>query len=499
MQQEILIGRDVLETLTSSLYEDPIIIFREYVQNSLDAFNIATEDTSLKFDGFCVNIDIDQKNKDIVIKDNGYGIKDNFSIIMLRLGDSDKLGSKGNIGFRGIGRLSGLLFCSRLTFENKVAGEQHVDTCEWDGDKYRSILETKISKDSDQTVNQVISQIAEISSYEYKGNVDDHFFQVTLHGYNEELDETIKNINFKHNISLLLPIKYSKAFKSHTQIEDEYEKVMGSPLSKYFCPVFLNGEKLEKEYSEDNVLASGIKFWIINGIVNSKTEASGPIGLLWFTFDQKLSARKNDNLYGILIRSKNVLMGNNDTLANISSSSSTFVSTHRELVQTLRGVYGELLLDSNVLVDNARRDWFKPDKSSRQLKYTLIDFMEKLFRYRYASSRYFNSRSTSKSDKMKEENLREAYIKLSVSPSEEEVFEFCKREIQKPRSLKNAENDSDIEAEFSAIDMPLQSKTKQKIYDELIAIIKSFCEKENKYEFFIKMRAYIKQYYDKEE
>ena len=121
MQQEILIGRDVLETLTSSLYEDPIIIFREYVQNSLDAFNIATEDTSLKFDGFCVNIDIDQKNKDIVIKDNGYGIKDNFSIIMLRLGDSDKLGSKGNIGFRGIGRLSGLLFCSRLTFENKVA------------------------------------------------------------------------------------------------------------------------------------------------------------------------------------------------------------------------------------------------------------------------------------------------------------------------------------------------------------------------------------------
>ena len=100
---------------------------------------------------------------------------------------------------------------------------------------------------------------------------------------------------------------------------------------------------------------------------------------------------------------------------------------------------------------------------------------------------------------MKEENLREAYIKLSVSPSEEEVFEFCKREIQKPRSLKNAENDNDIEAEFSAIDMPLQSKTKQKIYDELIAIIKSFCEKENKYEFFIKVRAYIKQYYDKEE
>ena len=29
----------LLETLTSALYEDPIILFREYVQNSLDAYN----------------------------------------------------------------------------------------------------------------------------------------------------------------------------------------------------------------------------------------------------------------------------------------------------------------------------------------------------------------------------------------------------------------------------------------------------------------------------
>jgi HSP90 family molecular chaperone len=29
----------LLETLTFALYEDPIILFREYVQNSLDAYN----------------------------------------------------------------------------------------------------------------------------------------------------------------------------------------------------------------------------------------------------------------------------------------------------------------------------------------------------------------------------------------------------------------------------------------------------------------------------
>lgn len=31
-------GLRLLETLTSALYEDPIVFFREYVQNSADSF-----------------------------------------------------------------------------------------------------------------------------------------------------------------------------------------------------------------------------------------------------------------------------------------------------------------------------------------------------------------------------------------------------------------------------------------------------------------------------
>ena len=39
MSNDSLIDARLLGTLTSALYEDPIIIFREYVQNSLDAYN----------------------------------------------------------------------------------------------------------------------------------------------------------------------------------------------------------------------------------------------------------------------------------------------------------------------------------------------------------------------------------------------------------------------------------------------------------------------------
>ncbi len=48
----------LIETLTFALYEDPIILFREYVQNSIDAYNEAIRDKSKEFDGFSVDITV---------------------------------------------------------------------------------------------------------------------------------------------------------------------------------------------------------------------------------------------------------------------------------------------------------------------------------------------------------------------------------------------------------------------------------------------------------
>lgn len=61
MQNEIKIGTSLLETITVALYEDPIILFREYVQNSLDAYNLAIEKQE-KIDDFGVSININRDN-----------------------------------------------------------------------------------------------------------------------------------------------------------------------------------------------------------------------------------------------------------------------------------------------------------------------------------------------------------------------------------------------------------------------------------------------------
>ena len=38
---EIIIGKHTLESLTSGMYADPYVVFREYIQNSTDAIDSA--------------------------------------------------------------------------------------------------------------------------------------------------------------------------------------------------------------------------------------------------------------------------------------------------------------------------------------------------------------------------------------------------------------------------------------------------------------------------
>ena len=47
---EIIIGKHTLESLTSGMYADPYVVFREYIQNSTDAIDSAYKEGVLKLD-----------------------------------------------------------------------------------------------------------------------------------------------------------------------------------------------------------------------------------------------------------------------------------------------------------------------------------------------------------------------------------------------------------------------------------------------------------------
>jgi hypothetical protein len=393
--KEIRFGRSMLETITLALYENPIILFREYVQNSLDAHNRAVEAAKPKLRDLLVTITVDEASRTITIRDNGYGIasEPEFRERMLSLGRSHHPVDRTRyIGFRGIGRLSGLPFCNKLTFRNKPAGSAFIHECTWLGEDYRERL-------SDESASgDLATAIQEIVSFDKEAggtrDRDKHFFEVVLGGYNADIDAMLKDEKFNENLVRMLPLRYDTRFKGARRIMTRYNAFMNEDLGRFMIPVQFMGESLFKGYDDSCILDSDIIFWEVRGKKKRDQSPGDKIGLLWFTFAAHLKDHKNDQYYGILTRSKNVLMGGNDTFAQVVDSGTEYVTTFREMAQALRGVYGELLINSQYLSDNSRRDWFLPDEHSRDLNSVITAFMRRLNAYRYCSSRYFRDNAT---------------------------------------------------------------------------------------------------------
>ena len=136
---EVRIGKDIIELVTSGMYVFPVTIFREYVQNAVDAVEMARAQRLIgSTEPGTVSIDIDHTYRSVVIRDNGCGIAaSEAASTLVAVGASPKRGT-GARGFRGVGRLSGLAYCRELEFRTKAAGDPSVVSVVWDCKALRS-------------------------------------------------------------------------------------------------------------------------------------------------------------------------------------------------------------------------------------------------------------------------------------------------------------------------------------------------------------------------
>ena len=123
---DYFIGYKLLDALTTGMYNNPLMIYREYIQNSVDAIDEAVDRKILDFNNHKIDIFIDGKLRSITIIDNGTGVKeDDITLRLCSIGNSKKDFFKER-GFRGIGRLGGLGYCENLIFETKTEDSESV-------------------------------------------------------------------------------------------------------------------------------------------------------------------------------------------------------------------------------------------------------------------------------------------------------------------------------------------------------------------------------------
>lgn len=370
-------------------------------------------------------------------------------------------------------------FCESLVFKNKVKGEAIVQYFLWEGKRYSELLLKSEEDDLE-------SAIKDITQYKIEESIqpDEHYFCVELINYSDEIDRLIHSNNFEESLRKLLPLKYSPAFPARDIIHELYQDYMGKSLEQYEFDIFLNNKQLFKLYDKNSVLESNVVIW--NFSFNASDDGGDDrIGILWFTFNRKVSANPKDSPRGIYVRSKNMLMGNEYALANaISNANSEYVATYRELTQTLNGVFGELLIDTQKLSDNARRDWFRIDQYSLQLGVIITDFLKKLKEYRYAASQAFNDIG----DQKKRTRVISAFENLTNGLEkklfEEEFYSLIEKDDHKTAFL------------YANDDIPRLSVQNKRLYESIIQLIKNYCienDGEEGMDRFIRIRTYIKR------
>ena len=168
-QSYYTVGGSVFNLLTTGMYDSPLAVYREYIQNACDAIRSDASVTDST-----VHIKMDPLNRCVTVRDTGPGLPPHaVERELIAVAQSSK--QRGaDIGFRGIGRLSGLAFADQVVFRTRSSAKQKVVELVWDGVTLRRYV-SKHSIWPNEIIEKCVD-ISELNSSEWP----DHFFEVEM-------------------------------------------------------------------------------------------------------------------------------------------------------------------------------------------------------------------------------------------------------------------------------------------------------------------------------
>lgn len=209
--EKIIIGKDVLELLSTSMYVDPLTIYREYIQNSADAIDQARSEQLISpRQSGRVEIAVDPTARIIRIRDNGAGISAReFAGRMSKIGASEKRGTSAR-GFRGVGRLAGLGYCQELVFKSRRVGEAHISELRWDCRKLKSTLRLA---EAGSELSGLIRELVAVRKVPTESGPS-HFFEVELRGVVRHRNDQLLNAKAVSDyLAQVAPLPFAPGFR----------------------------------------------------------------------------------------------------------------------------------------------------------------------------------------------------------------------------------------------------------------------------------------------
>ena len=343
-----IVGKDVLELLSTAMYVEPLTIYREYAQNAADAIDQARAGGH---DAGRIEIALDAVARTVSIRDDAAGIPaSDFRRVLTSVGASAKRGTEAR-GFRGVGRLSGLAYARSLTFQSRAAGEDRVSTMTWNCQALRTAL-----RDPADT-RDLAAIIDAITTTTVTDEAGDPYFEVRLDGVARQGDDRVMSQGAVADyLSEIAPVPLGTSFSHGPAIAER----LGGTVALGNLTITINGGEPVTRPFRDEIPVDGGRPLRLREIafVEVPSIDGGIAAVGWIAHhDYEGAIHPSTHVRGLRVRAGDVQVGEAGVLADVFPESRFDAWT-----------VGEIHVLDPRIIPNGRRDDFERNVHLANLK-----------------------------------------------------------------------------------------------------------------------------------
>ena len=360
-------GGFVLETLTIGMYGESRNALREYVQNAFDSIRRAHRKSGGQLTEGLIKITMGSDKESLSIRDNGSGLPRGSAVkILTSIGASGK-DYKREAGFRGIGRLSGIVFSNQMVFATKAAGEDVITEVTFDAKGMREAM--KPDSASDLSAEAMITTFVK-AKHVQAIDLDDHFFEVKLVGFEDAPEECTSAKKLDAFLSQVAPVPYGDDVPEKLKIIlDEGQSKSGIPIESVSVQIVEGDVVMNvvrpygKEYEVGREPKEGGDVEEVELITLSDIHPiSGTDWWGWWGDKEHSGQFGSSQVSGIRVRVKNIQIDGVDVFREI------FKAQGKSHIRFQEWFVGEIFVKPEALVPNARRDGFEENNSWKKVR-----------------------------------------------------------------------------------------------------------------------------------
>lgn len=422
---DVKIGKNVLESLTRSAYDDCRCILREYVQNAADQIDIAREQKLSENDNYSIYVNIYPEEKRIEIEDDATGVAEAEVLPVLRnvaCSQKDRVKRKG---FRGIGRLGGLGYCSTLTFVTSFKGECVKSILRWNAAEMTRIID---DQEDESSAGNVVSKVTDF--YTEKEKSEAHYFKIIME---EVSDQRLLNVSdIRDYLSMVAPVEFSNNFVPFKNDIKQYMKEHGLSLDTY--DVYVNSEQIYKQYTRSILDKYGNKIDEVDHVecYIKEDNAGNPFYWGWYSICKLEGILDPTNIArGIRLRCKNIQLGN-------ESNCRRFLPGKQE-ERFNDYFFGEIHTLSDNLIPDMDRNYLRVDDARTEFETKVREDFVVLKKYCNEASEIRSASNKVKIAAQKGQQLQEKKKNKSFSSPEElkrREEDFQNSQIEAQRAIE---------------------------------------------------------------